>query len=149
MKRVVLLIAWLLPLTTPAPPYSIDWYRMAGGGGTSTGSRYSLEGTIGQHEATPTISGGSYSIVSGYWSPLAMQPLSAPRLRIFLTTTNTAVVFWDSPSTGWNLQQTAVLSTGSWSAPTEPVQDNGTSRFVIVDPPAGSRYYRLSNLVAP
>ena len=34
-----------------AQPYSIDWFKIAGGGGTSTGGNYSLSGTIGQHDA--------------------------------------------------------------------------------------------------
>jgi hypothetical protein len=146
MKRVLLSLALLLPLTAPAPPYSIDWHRIAGGGGTSTNSQYSLDGTIGQHDASPTISGGSYSIVSGYWSLFAGQTINAPLLRMFLTSTNTAVVFWPSPSSGWNLRQTATLPNGTWSVPAEAIQDNGTNRFIIVNPLAGSRYYRLSRL---
>ena len=31
-----------------AQTYSIDWYKVAGGGGTSTGGVYSVSGTIGQ-----------------------------------------------------------------------------------------------------
>jgi len=30
---------------------SIDWYKIAGGGGTSTGGVYSASGTIGQPDA--------------------------------------------------------------------------------------------------
>ena len=31
-----------------AQSYSIDWYKIAGGGGTSTGGTYQVSGTIGQ-----------------------------------------------------------------------------------------------------
>ena len=31
-----------------AQPYSIDWFTMDGGGGTSTGGGYSLSATIGR-----------------------------------------------------------------------------------------------------
>ena len=35
-------------LTASAQTYSIDWFKIAGGGGTSTGGVYSVSGTIGQ-----------------------------------------------------------------------------------------------------
>jgi hypothetical protein len=50
-----------------------------------------------------------------------------------------------SPSTGWNLQQNTNLSTTNWVAPLETVNDDGTNRFIIVNPPAGNRFYRLKN----
>src|ERR1035437_2294046 len=31
--------------------YSIDWYKIAGGGGSSTGGVYAVSGTIGQPDA--------------------------------------------------------------------------------------------------
>ena len=43
----------LLPVASGvrAQSYSIDWFKIAGGGGTSTGGVYSVSGTIGQHDA--------------------------------------------------------------------------------------------------
>jgi hypothetical protein len=67
----------------------------------------------------------------------------APALTIFRTTTNTAVVLWSSPSTGFGLQQnTNGLGSVNWSNVTA-ISDNGTNRFIIVDPPTGNRFYRL------
>ena len=34
-----------------AQSYSIDWFKVSGGGGASTGGIYSVGGTIGQHDA--------------------------------------------------------------------------------------------------
>jgi len=34
-----------------AQSYSIDWYKISGGGGTSTSATYQVTGTIGQPEA--------------------------------------------------------------------------------------------------
>jgi len=54
--------------------YSIDWYKIAGGGGTSTGAQYVVTGTIGQHNVSGMMSGGPvtgtnyYSVTGGYWS---------------------------------------------------------------------------------
>jgi hypothetical protein len=128
-----------------AQTYSIDWYKVAGGGGTSTGSVYSVSGTIGQPDAGLTMSGGNYSLTGGFWALYAVQTPRAPLLRIFLTPTNTAVVSWPAPSTGFNLQQNTNLSTSIWIAPAETINNNGTLNFIIVSPPTGKRFYRLKS----
>ncbi|HLP76659.1 MAG TPA: hypothetical protein VK327_07020 [Candidatus Paceibacterota bacterium] len=137
----------LAGLSASAQQYSIDWYKIAGGGGTSTGGIYSITGTIGQHNASANnaLTGGNFSLTGGFWSLQAVQTLGAPLLSIRLTTTNTAMVYWPSPSAGFNLQVSTNLASASWSAPAETVQDNGTVRFIIVNPPAGNRFYRLKN----
>src|SRR5215471_6882410 len=94
-----------------AQNYSIDWYKVAGGGGASTGAVYSVSGTIGQSDAGSAMSGGNYSLIGGFWALFAVQTPGAPLLKIFLTTTNTAVVSWPAPSTGFSLQQNTDLST--------------------------------------
>jgi hypothetical protein len=126
-----------------AQSYSIDWFSVDGGGGTSTGGVYSVSGTIGQPDAG-TMSGGSYSLEGGFWGIIsAIQTPDAPLLTIRLTQTNTVVVSWPSPSTGFSLQQNADLNTASWNAPAENTSDNGTNKFIIVNPPTGNRFYRL------
>ena len=40
MKKLFLLLAGLIPALGFAQQYSIDWYKIAGGGGTSTGGTY-------------------------------------------------------------------------------------------------------------
>jgi hypothetical protein len=130
--------------TSLAQSYSIDWYKVAGGGGTSTNGQYSLSGTIGQHDASLTpMTGGGYSLTGGFWSLFAVQTPGAPLLTIFISTTNTAVVYWPSPSTGFNLQQNLDLTPTNWVSATNTIFDNGASRFIIVSPPAGNRFYRL------
>jgi len=61
------------PQSAPeAVSYSIDWYTIDGGGATfSTGGNYSLGGTIGQADAG-SMSGGSYSLVGGFWGGAAV-----------------------------------------------------------------------------
>jgi hypothetical protein len=122
--------------------FSIDWYTIDGGGGASTGGVYTVSGTIGQPDAG-AMSGGSYSLTGGFWALYAVQMPGAPLLTIFLTTTNTAVVSWSSPSSGWNPQQNSVLTSTNWITPPETINDNGTNRFIIVNPPTGNRFYRL------
>ncbi len=38
--------------------YTVDWFTIDGGGGTSTGGVYRVSGTIGQPDAGATMSGG-------------------------------------------------------------------------------------------
>jgi hypothetical protein len=42
-----------------AQSYSIDWYKIAGGGGTSTNGQYSLSGTVTNNSATNSPSTGN------------------------------------------------------------------------------------------
>ena len=68
----------------------------------------------------------------------------SPRLSIFRTTTNTVAVTWQSPSTGWELQQnTNSVSSVNWSNVTASIQDDGMAKTLIVNPPTGNRFYRL------
>ena len=129
-----------------AQNYSIDWFTIDGGGGTSTGGVYSVSGTIGQPDAGGPMTGGNFSLVGGFWSLFAVQTPSAPLLTITLTATNTALVSWAFPSTGFSLQQNASLVTTNWTAPPQSVTNNGTINFIIVNPPSGNRYYRLFKL---
>jgi hypothetical protein len=126
-----------------AQTYSIGWYAIAGGGGTSTGGVYTISGTIGQPAAGGPMNGGNFSLTGGFWSLYAVQTPGAPVLSITLTN-NAAMVYWPSPSTGWNLQVNSNLATTNWITPPETVQDNGTIKYIIANPPSGNRFYRLS-----
>jgi hypothetical protein len=145
-SHTVIVLAALLLLSTVcarAQNYSIDWFSIDGGSGTSTGGVYSVSGTIGQPDAG-TMSGGNYSLAGGFWGIIsAIQTPGAPLLIIRLTQTNTVVVSWPSPSTGFSLQQNSDLNISNWSTPGENITDNGTNKFIIVSPPAGNRFYRL------
>jgi len=127
-----------------AQSFSIDWFTIDAGGGTSTGGVYSISGTIGQPDAG-TISGGSYSLTGGFWSLLSVVQIpGAPLLSIVLTATNTALISWPSSSTGFTLQQnTNSVGSPNWSNVTATPSDNGTIKYIIVNPPAGNRFYRL------
>jgi len=127
-----------------AQTYSIDWYTIDGGGGTSTGGVYSVSGTIGQPDAGALMTGGNYSLQGGFWAFEALQTPGAPLLSIARTSTNTVVVFWPSPATGWVLQvNTNSLSSVNWSNAPGTIQDDGTYKSLLVNPPTGNRFYRL------
>src|ERR1043166_9653052 len=123
--------------------YSNDWFTIDGGGGASTGGVYSVSGTIGQPDAGGPLSGGQYSLTGGFWSLLSVvQTPGSPLLSITLTTTNTALVSWPSPSLNFMLQQnTNGIGTLNWSNIVSGILDSGTIKYVIVNPPTGNRFY--------
>jgi len=125
--------------------YSMDWFTIDGGGGTSTGGVYQVSGTVGQPDAGPAMSGGNFAVAGGFWSVLgAVQTPGAPWLTIARTITNTVAVSWPWPSTGFTLQQnTEGLGTTNWSNVLDTPLDDGTTKTVVVNPPAGTRIYRL------
>ena len=125
--------------------YSIDWSKIAGGGGTGTGGVYAVSGTIGQPDASGALTGGTFSLTGGFWSLSAVQTPGAPLLSIRRTTTNTVAIFWPSPSPGFGLQQnTNGIATVNWSNVLTAPTDDGTTKTVIVSPPTGPRFYRLT-----
>ena len=124
--------------------YSIDWFTIDGGGGTSTGGVYQVSGTVGQPDAGPTMSGGNYSVDGGFWSIIAaVQTPGAPTLTVTLTTTNTALVSWPFPSTGFALEQNPVIGTTNWTSVTNSVSNDGSFNRVVVPANTGNKFYRL------
>jgi hypothetical protein len=123
--------------------YSIDWFKVSGGGGSGTGGVYVVSGTVGQPEASGALTGGPFSLTGGFWALSAVQTPGAPLLAVTLTPTNTVLVSWPYPSTGWNLQQNKDLATTNWLTPAQTVNTNGTINYIIVNPPIGHRFYRL------
>jgi len=53
--------------------YDLTWYTIDSGGGTSTGSSYTLLGTIGQPDAGVAMTGGGFTLVGGFWGGAASQ----------------------------------------------------------------------------
>jgi hypothetical protein len=145
MKTVLIIPLLLAALALHAQQYSIDWYKVSGGGGTSTNGQYSVSGTIGQPDASGAMTGGNYSLTGGFWSLYALQTPGAPVLSIQLTTTNVAMVYWPSPSTGFNLEVNTNLATTNWGTPSQSVNDNGTIRYILVNQPTANRFYRLKS----
>ena len=134
----------VLAFTTHAQPYSIDWYKVAGGGGTSTGGVYSVSGTIGQPDASGAMAGGNYSLTGGFWSLISIvQTPGSPLLTIQWINPTTVKVSWPSPSTGFVLQQNNDLKTANWINYSDTANDDGTTKSVTISPPAGNVFFRL------
>jgi hypothetical protein len=148
MKTLLALFGCVCALLASAlaQSYSIDWSTIDGGGGTSTGGVYSVSGTIGQPDAGPTMSGGNYTLQGGFWGIVAaVQAPGAPLLSVARTSTNTVVVWWPLPDTGWKLHATTNLVTSGsvWTEIPPPYSTNGTDAYHVEPLPPGKKFYRL------
>jgi hypothetical protein len=137
-----LLYAFCLPAM--AQQYSIDWYKIAGGGGTSTNGQYSISGTIGQADAGGPMSGGNYSLTGGFWSLISVvQTPGAPALCISRSG-SMVTVYWQDVS-GWSLQQNNNLAaTANWSSGGAATPSNGTN-YLNITSPSGNLFFRLQH----
>jgi hypothetical protein len=148
---IVGLIAGLLlglAMNGHAQTYSITWYKVAGGGGTSTNGSYTVSGTIGQPDAG-TLTGGPYTLTGGFWGMIAtVQTVGMPYLSIWTTNSHSAVLSWPALATGFSLQQDSALGNTNWTkvnTNTYPVTYSNGTNYVTVPASSGNQYFRLSN----
>ena len=143
------IFSWLLTsaccLCAAAQSYTIGWYKITGGGGTSTGATYSVSGTIGQADAGDAMTGGSYSLTGGFWSLISVvQTAGLPDL-IITHSGSSVTVSW--PATGsYTLQQTANLAAGNggWAASGYAITTANGTNSIAISAPAGNLFFRLS-----
>jgi hypothetical protein len=145
MKKIFFLFGLLIPGINFAQQYSIDWYKIAGGGGTSTGGTYQVNGTIGQPDAGGAMSGGNYSVTGGFWSVISIvQMPGVPNLIIVPNGPGSVKILW--PNTGsYTLQQNGNLAGGSWTTSGYAITNGFGTNFVTITPPTGNLFFRLSN----
>jgi hypothetical protein len=146
MKKLFLVFGLLIPTISFAQTYTIDWYKVSGGGGTSTGGVYAVSGTIGQPDASGAMTGGSYSLTGGFWSLIAVvQTPGLPNLTITFVGPNSVVVSW--PNTGsYTLQQNSNLAVpGGWTTSGYTITTNNGINSITISPPTGNLFFRLSN----
>ena len=143
-KPVLLCLALLLCQSASAQSYSIDWYKIAGGGGTSTGGTYQVSGTIGQSDAGGPMTGGNYSLTGGFWALISVvQTPGLPNLAI-THTGNSVIVSW--PNTGsYTLQQNSNLANVSgWTTSGYAITPNNGTNSITISPPTGNLFFRLT-----
>lgn len=140
MKKLILALSLLVPAVTFAQPFSISWFKIAGAGGTSTGSVYSLSGTAGQPDASANnaMTGGNYSLTGGFWALLAVQTAGAPLLTV-TRIGNQAIVSWPASAAGWTLQTNNSLAGGAWGNYLGAIVNNSVTN----SPPKGNLFFRL------
>ena len=127
MKTFVVscLLISALCLSASAQSYSIDWYKIAGGGGTSTN--------------------GNYSLTGGFWSLISV--VQTPGLPDLLITHSGHSVIISWPDTGsYTLQQNSNLSnSGSWTTSGYSVTTANGTNSITISSPAGNLFFRLQS----
>jgi hypothetical protein len=146
MKNIMLLLSpLLLSAACFAQPYTIDWYKVAGGGGTSTGGTYQVGATIGQPDASAAMTGGNFSLTGGFWSLISVvQTAGLPNLTI-THSGNSIVISW--PNTGsYILQQNSNLALPSgWVTSGYSISISNGINSITITGPIGNLYFRLFN----
>ncbi len=147
---LLLTILGVVAIVLAQAGYTLDWFRVAGGGGASSGGAYTVSSSIGQPDAG-TLSGGSFSLVGGFWNEaIAATPTPTPTdtPTATPTATNTPtptptpdVIFADSFESGdLSAWSSAVTDAGDLSASAaaalagsfgmQAVIDNNTAIYV-------------------
>jgi len=123
---------------------SIDWYKVSGGGGTSTGGVYAASGTTGQHDAGGPITGGNYSLTGGFWAGVTAEAApGVPRLTI-TRSGNGVIVSWPLSPTGFRLQQNSnPANPTGWSTCGGMVVTTNCVNSVTFTPAVGNLFLRL------
>lgn len=144
MRKLLLLLGLLVPTLGLPQQYRIDRFTVAGGGGMSAGGQYSVTGTIGQHDAGGPMTGGSYSLIGGFWSLIsAVQAEGLPNLAV-AHAGDSVIVSW--PNTGsYTLQQNNNLAGGSWVASAYSVSTANGTNSISLTAPKGILFFRLQN----
>lgn len=141
MKKILLSLLFSMGSFAALAQYSIDWFTVDGGGGTSTGGVYSLTGTIGQPDAgvPMTSTNGQYSVIGGFWAlPTAVQVPGGPKLSIVPAAPGLATISWTPGSPGFVLQESLGLSPTNWvNSP------SGVTNPIVVPATLPAKYYRL------
>ena len=87
-----------------------------------------------------TVFGTTYLYGQGF-----VAQLQVPGLQTSLTTSNSLVISWPYPSTGWNLQQNSDLVSTNWVTPSKTIANDGTNDFIIVNTRSGNLFFRLKH----
>ncbi len=134
-------VALLLGYSARAQTFSIDWFTVDGGGGTSTGGVYSITGTIGQPDAGGTMTNGQFSLTGGFWAlPQAVQVAGSPTLTIVPAAAGFAVLSWTPSTAGFVLQQSAALAPTPVGWSNAPV---GYTNGATIPLSPSARFFRL------
>ena len=115
VKSSILFFSLLIPGLSQAQNYSLGWYQISGGGGSSTGGTYQVSGTLGQPDAGQ-MSGGEFSVSGGFW-PGIMVPFSGQAPTLFIQWSgDSVIVSWSPATAGFQLEATTDLTGAVWTA---------------------------------
>lgn len=139
MRKILLSLLIGLNGFAALAQYSVDWFKVSGGGGTSSGGVFAVSGTIGQHDAGGPTTNGQYSVTGGFWAlPIAVQVAGAPTLAIVPAAPGQAAISWVPATPGFVLQETWVLSPANWTN-----SPSGATNPAVVPATVVRKFYRL------
>jgi hypothetical protein len=142
MKTIwhVTVVGGFLLMATALAQYTIDWQTVDGGGGTSTGSVYAVQGTMGQYD-TGAMSGGGFSLTGGFWAIYAVQVEGAPFLSIEVSGPAEVTISWLPDDSGWILMEAPSLDPAAWTN-----SPSMSTNPVVVPVTQPTTFYRLQSL---
>jgi len=114
--------------------YDLSWSTVDGGGHTwSTGSGFSLGGTIGQHDAQAPASGSGYSLQGGFWH----QHCAPVAVAVAITCEGTQARLAWTPDPA-NMAYDIYRDTGPYLVPDPTLKVGSDSDGLWLDPLAGT-----------
>ena len=124
---------------------NVTWQTADGGGGTSTGGIYALEGTIGQPDGSEAMGGGAYEIQGGFWALVELvQTEGAPALRIAGISSVAVTLAWPvAGAEGYQLQRSSRLDEPDWTTVSGTPSVVGDEYQLTTGPVVVKHYYRL------
>ena len=143
---VAVLLSIMAAATIHAQSFSIDWYKIAGGGGTSTNAQFAISGTIGQPDAGGPMTGGSFSVTGGFWSLInVVQVAGVPTLNV-THLANSITVSWPNTGNAYTLQQNPNLAVpNGWTTSGFPINATNGFNFITITSPVGTLFFRLKS----
>jgi hypothetical protein len=143
-RSFIVSLAFLgIALSAGAQNYSISWYKIAGGGGTSTNGTYQVAGTVGQPDASGPMTGSAYSMTGGFWSLISVVQSSGMPTLYISGSGNTVTVSWQNVP-GCTLQQNCDLTVpAGWGTCGYSCTTSNGTNYVNITNPTGSLYFRL------
>jgi len=121
----------LTTLTNPTPAAN-DYF----------GFSVAAAGTDGVLIGAPNDDTGATDAGAAYLFNAPVQTPDRPALTLTLTTTNTVLLSWPYPSTGFVLEENPILGTTNWTGVTNSVTNDGSFNCVV-SPNSSSNFYRL------
>lgn len=130
--------------TSSGGPYTLTANNASGGGGSSTGATYAIQGTTGQPDGA-TLTGGSFTLTGGFWGITIVIPTpNAPNLVISHASPTVVRLRWPATGAdGFQLETTTSLAAPAWSPVPGGFTPDGADRYQEVNSLAPLQFFRL------
>jgi len=105
-----------------------------------------VSGTIGQPDASSTMTGGSYALTGGFWSIISViQSVGVPNLVIVPLGGNQVQIRWPAIGTFTLQQNNNIAASAAWADSGYTVSTANGTNSVTITAPQGNLFFRLAN----